>query len=120
MAAGARRPRHTALLLVLGLTAAAAPPPAAAGTQSAAVRGLLQRLLPPHVAAQIELEHQPLSAPELAAGLTDYFELAPADASAPTDASSAAVVRVRGSSGVAMGEPTRGTPSPQLDFQGYT
>ena len=91
-------------LLVLAAALAAAPAPPSPLTAEAAVRGLLGRLLPPHVATQFDIEHCPLSAPELAAGLTDYFALWPADASS---APSAAVVKICGSSGLAMASGVR-------------
>ena len=90
-------------LLLVGTTlraaAAAAAPQTDAPPDAAAVRGLLGRLLPAHVAAQFELEHRPLTQPERDGGLTDYFELLPPAA--------AKAVRVRGSSGVAMASGVR-------------
>ena len=58
---------------------------------TAAVHGLLHRMLPGHVTSQFHVEHCPL---DPSSDLVDFFELLPGNSSA--------VVHIRGSSGVAM------------------
>ena len=96
-----------ATLLIAAAGAVAAPEPLTGGpgavcstasNATAAVYGLLHRLLPAHVALQFHLEHCPLPPRHhtAATGLVDTFELL---AGGP---SPMAVIHIRGSSGVAL------------------
>ena len=67
----------------------------------AAVRGLLERMLPSYVASQFELQSRPLTKNEITDGLTDFFQILPASKA------SGGVVLVQGSSGVAMASGVR-------------
>lgn len=88
-----------AVLVVLTVGVAAPPAEPLAGhpacstssNATAAVHGLIRRMLPSHVAAQFTVEHCPLDA---SSDLVDFFEVLPATAQASG-------VHIRGSSGVA-------------------
>jgi alpha-N-acetylglucosaminidase len=91
-------PQWLTVLVPMVVTAATDTP--SSSNETGAVRGLLGRLLPLHVAQQIELEQQPLSPLEIAAGLTDFFELQSPARTSPSGGE--VVVQIRGSSGVAI------------------